>query len=88
MEKQAIKLNWHAFPFGMLVVVAYLLMGFLGNLWHPGWLIFLAIPLYHWGVDCVVHKRVRGLLTFMAAVRAVVFKLLLPYLIFCHKFMA
>ena len=68
MANQPIKLNWQAFPFALLCVVAYLLMGFLGNLWHPGWLIFLAIPVYHWGVDCIVHKRLRGLPTFAAAV--------------------
>lgn len=27
--------------------VAYLYMGFILNLWHPGWLIFFAIPITH-----------------------------------------
>jgi hypothetical protein len=67
MEKGQIKLNWHAFPIALLCVVAYLLMGFLGKLWHPGWLVFFAIPLYHWGVDCVIHRRMRGLPTFIVA---------------------
>lgn len=40
----------------ILTVVAYLLMGFLGNLWHPGWIIFLIIPLYYGTVACVKHK--------------------------------
>lgn len=68
MADNKIKLNWHAFPVALLVVVAYLLMGFLGNLWHPGWLVFLIIPLYHWGVDCAMHHRMRGLPTFVTAV--------------------
>jgi uncharacterized membrane protein YjjP (DUF1212 family) len=34
-------------PIPLLAVAAYLAMGFLGGLWHPGWLIFLAIPVYY-----------------------------------------
>lgn len=29
----------------ILATVGFLLMGFLGNLWHPGWIIFLAVPI-------------------------------------------
>lgn len=35
------------FPFPSIVIVLYLCMGFFLNLWHPGWLIFLLIPLYY-----------------------------------------
>lgn len=38
---------WAVLPFPIIIVVAYLLMGFLGNLWHPGWIVFFAIPLYY-----------------------------------------
>lgn len=38
---------WKAFPYPVLVTVVYLLLGFLGNWWHPGWLVFLTIPLYY-----------------------------------------
>jgi len=34
-------------PILLFVVAAYLVMGFLWNWWHPGWLIFLAIPVYY-----------------------------------------
>ncbi len=34
------------FPLFSIVVITYLLMGFLGNLWHPGWVVFFAWPLY------------------------------------------
>jgi len=34
-------------PIPLFVVAAYLAMGFLWDLWHPGWLIFLAIPVYY-----------------------------------------
>ena len=35
------------FPFPTIVIILYLIMGFVFNLWHPGWLIFLLIPLYY-----------------------------------------
>ena len=38
---------WLRFPFPALVVIAYLLMGFIGHWWHPGWLVFCSIPLYY-----------------------------------------
>lgn len=34
----------HHFPIGILVTVAYLLIGVLFNAWHPGWMLFLLIP--------------------------------------------
>ena len=38
-------LRW--FPFPSIVILLYLGMGFFLHLWHPGWLIFLLIPLYY-----------------------------------------
>jgi transcriptional regulator with XRE-family HTH domain len=38
---------WY-FPFPLLVTIAYLLLGFFFDLWHPGWLLFLTIPLWYW----------------------------------------
>lgn len=35
------------FPYPLLVTVLYLVLGFCFGLWHPGWLIFLTIPLYY-----------------------------------------
>ena len=39
--------NWYAFPYPVLVVIAYLAIGFLFDIWHPTWLIFLTIPVYY-----------------------------------------
>lgn len=36
-----------AFPYPVLVTAVYLLLGFVFHLWHPGWIIFLTIPLYY-----------------------------------------
>lgn len=50
------KKKYDAFAYPVLVVFIYLLFGFLNNLgylhmangwWHPGWVIFLTIPLYY-----------------------------------------
>lgn len=36
--------NFLTFPIALIVIVAYLVMGFGWNAWHPGWIIFLVIP--------------------------------------------
>lgn len=41
------KVFWNSFPFPVLVSAVYLLMGFLWDMWHPGWIIFLTVPLYY-----------------------------------------
>lgn len=39
-----------------LTIIAFLLLGFLGNWWHPGWLVFFAIPIYYMLRSAIVHK--------------------------------
>ena len=47
-NKQILKsFNWYAFPYPVLVVMAYLFIGFLFDVWHPTWLIFLTVPVYY-----------------------------------------
>ena len=48
------KLN--LFPMALLCVVVYLLLGFFLNLWHPGWMLFLLIPIYHTLVSTAFKK--------------------------------
>ena len=43
----SVKETLRYFPFPTIIIVLYLCMGFFLNLWHPGWLIFLLIPLYY-----------------------------------------
>lgn len=33
--------------YAIIVVIVYLVLGFLIDYWHPGWLLFLSIPLYY-----------------------------------------
>jgi transcriptional regulator with XRE-family HTH domain len=35
------------FPFPVVPVIIYLILGFVFGLWHPGWLIFLSVPIYY-----------------------------------------
>ncbi len=35
------------FPYPLFIVIIYLLLGFYMDLWHPGWLVFLTIPIYY-----------------------------------------
>lgn len=46
--------NPHEFAFWLLALIAYLVLGFAPlfgiadrGLWHPGWVVFLLIPVYH-----------------------------------------
>ena len=35
------------FSYPLVMVVLYLLLGFCFNLWHPGWVVFVTIPIYY-----------------------------------------
>jgi len=37
-----------AVSYTLIIVLIYLAIGFIWNLWHPGWIIFLFIPIIHW----------------------------------------
>ena len=39
------------FCYPVLVAMVYLIIGFAFNWWHPGWVLFLTIPLFYWIVD-------------------------------------
>ena len=45
------------FAYPVLVVLIYLLGGFLSSLWHPLWVISLTIPLYYWVCDFYRRKK-------------------------------
>jgi hypothetical protein len=38
-------MGWFAFP--VLIMMIYLLLGIFKSLWHPGWLLFLTVPVYY-----------------------------------------
>ena len=41
----ALRLQWERLTNPVTVTLIYLVLGFFFGLWHPGWLVFLAIPL-------------------------------------------
>lgn len=44
---------WATFPYPIACVIIYLIMGFVFGWWHPGWVVFLTIPIYYWIVRVV-----------------------------------
>ena len=46
----------YRFPYPFLALVIYLCIGFLGNLWHPGWLVLLTIPIWY-GIAAAVENH-------------------------------
>jgi len=44
------------FPFAILAVILFFIAGSM-DLWHPGWLVFLTIPLYYTGIQAARHKN-------------------------------
>lgn len=47
-------------PLALLSVLAYFLCGFLGNLWHPAWLIFIGFGVVC-GISAIVIDAVLGI---------------------------
>jgi transcriptional regulator with XRE-family HTH domain/uncharacterized membrane protein len=45
------------FPMAMVIIIAYILISVFFNLWHPGWLLFLLIPLWYTLVDAIYKKN-------------------------------
>ena len=63
-------------PVMIVVLVAYLIIGFYYDLWHPGWLIFFAIPIYYEVAAMCLAKSLRKRLNlFPMALLCVVFYL-------------
>lgn len=52
LEIRSRKARLLAMPVPEIILLVYLLLGFLGGLWNPSWVIFLLIPLYYWIVAC------------------------------------
>ena len=49
----AAAVTWYAFPYPIIVVLAFLMIGFLSNMWHPAWMLFLTIPVYYMFVNMI-----------------------------------
>lgn len=45
-------------PLGVLAIIIYIVIGFCFDLWHPGWLLFILIPIISSLVDAVCKRDV------------------------------
>ena len=48
---------WMVFPYPIFVAIVYLFLGFVFNLWHPGWMLFITIPIYYSVVSYSGRRR-------------------------------
>lgn len=62
------------FPFSVVIVIIYLIIGYMWDLWSPGWLLFLTIPLYYYTISIVQSAK--------SGDKKRIWKLI-PYPIFC-----
>lgn len=47
LRRKNLKKRLFAFPYPAVLPLAYLFLGFFFGMWHPGWIIFLTVPLYY-----------------------------------------
>lgn len=55
-RKKAIKEAFVS-SFTVIVIVGYILLGVFHNMWHPGWLMFLLIPIFSSLVWAIIEKN-------------------------------
>ncbi|MGN1180386.1 MAG: hypothetical protein ACI4SD_04160, partial [Suilimivivens sp.] len=44
------------FPIILVILVIYILVGCIWNAWHPGWLLFFLVPIWHSLIDAIEKK--------------------------------
>lgn len=55
-DKKGVRVdNWSHFPFAIFITLLYIILGVFFFAWHPGWMLFLLIPLWHSFVGAVKH---------------------------------
>ncbi|MCM1048580.1 MAG: helix-turn-helix transcriptional regulator [Clostridiales bacterium] len=47
------------FPMGWIIIILYFVIGIFWSAWHPGWLLFLLIPIWDSIVEVIYHKNLR-----------------------------
>ena len=62
-----------------VIAVIYLVMGFEYNLWHPGWIVFLLIPVFESVVESIYVRKI-VLFGFPVLITAIYL-----YVGFCHN---
>lgn len=52
-ERKKISKLMNSFPYPVFLTIIYLILGFVLGLWHPGWLIYLTVPMYYMLADAI-----------------------------------
>ena len=52
-ERKRISKLMKEFPYPIFLTMLYLVLGFALGLWHPGWMIYLTIPMYYMLADAI-----------------------------------
>lgn len=52
-ERKRISKLMNSFPYPVFITMVYLVLGFALGLWHPGWLIYLTVPMYYMLADAI-----------------------------------
>lgn len=51
-------ISHHAhFPMFLVIIIAYFIIGCIWNAWHPGWLLFFLVPIWHSLVEAIENKN-------------------------------
>lgn len=52
-ERKRISKLMKEFPYPVFLTMLYLVLGFSLGLWHPGWMIYLTVPMYYMLADAI-----------------------------------
>lgn len=50
-------LSYHHFPMWTIITILYLIIGVCWNAWHPGWMLFLLVPIWDSVVKAIIKKN-------------------------------
>lgn len=48
IEKENSSSKLVKFPYPVLVTIIYFILGFCYRLWHPGWIVYLTVPIFYY----------------------------------------
>ena len=75
------------FPYPLIIVAAFLFLGFLTRLWHPLWMLFLTVPAYYQYALALRAKTQKGYYLMLPVVPlSVILFLMLGFTLHLWKF--
>lgn len=49
--------HYHSFPMWIVISVLYIVIGVVWNAWHPGWLLFFFVPIWHSLLEAIRQRN-------------------------------